>query len=63
MENAKPSSTPMSVSTRLTTGGVEKFENVSLYRSIVGALQYLTITRPYIAFSVNKAYQFIQAPL
>lgn len=34
-----------------------------LYRSIVGALQYVTITRPDIAFSVNKVRQYMQTPL
>ncbi|XP_028093545.1 uncharacterized protein LOC114293626 [Camellia sinensis] len=33
----------------------------SFYRSIVGALQYLTITRPDIAFAVNQACQHMQA--
>ena len=32
------------------------------YRSVVGALQYLTNTRPDIAFVVNKACQFMQHP-
>lgn len=32
------------------------------YRSIVGALQYLTLTRPDISFAVNKVYQFLHKP-
>ncbi|RVW77515.1 Retrovirus-related Pol polyprotein from transposon RE1 [Vitis vinifera] len=34
----------------------------SQYRNIVGALQYCTITRPDISFSVNKLCQFMQSP-
>jgi histone deacetylase 1/2 len=32
------------------------------YRSIVGGLQYLTLTRPDLAFSVNKVCQFLHMP-
>jgi histone deacetylase 1/2 len=32
------------------------------YRSIVGGLQYLTLTRPDLAFSVNKVCQFLHVP-
>jgi histone deacetylase 1/2 len=32
------------------------------YRSIVGALQYLTLTRPDLPFSVNKVCQYLHAP-
>lgn len=34
-----------------------------LYRFVVGALQYITITRPDICFSVNKVCQFLSQPL
>ena len=37
-------------------------ENAQLYRSIVGSLQYVTITRPELAYSVNKVCQFMQRP-
>jgi hypothetical protein len=32
------------------------------YRSIVGALQYLTLIRPDLAFPVNKVCQFLHSP-
>ena len=31
-------------------------------KSIVGALQYVTITRPELAYSVNKVCQYMQTP-
>lgn len=37
-------------------------EEATHYRSIVGGLQYLTITRPDISFAVNKVCQFLQGP-
>lgn len=40
----------------------EKFCDVHLYRSVVGALQYVMLTRPEISYSVNKACQFIHSP-
>jgi hypothetical protein len=33
-----------------------------VYRSIIGGLQYLTLTIPDISFSVNKVCQFLHAP-
>lgn len=38
------------------------FENHSLYRSLIGSLQYVTLTRPEIAFTVNKLSQFLAVP-
>jgi histone deacetylase 1/2 len=32
------------------------------YRSLVGALQYLTLTRPDISYAVNKVCQYLHAP-
>lgn len=59
MVNAKATLTLMSISTRITANGTKKCENSSMYQSIVGALQYLIITRLDIAFNVNKACQFM----
>ncbi|XP_031285992.1 uncharacterized protein LOC116144682 [Pistacia vera] len=38
------------------------FSDPTLYRSLVGSLQYLTITRPDIAHAVNSVSQFLHAP-
>lgn len=38
------------------------FDNITLYRSVIGALQYLTLSRADIAYPVNKLSQFLQSP-
>ncbi|XP_024190212.1 uncharacterized mitochondrial protein AtMg00810-like [Rosa chinensis] len=37
-------------------------QDIAHFRSLVGCLQYLTFTRPDIAYSVNSICQFLQAP-
>ena len=56
----KPVTTPMIVSQRLSSKGAP-FADLTLYRSLVGALQYLTITRPDLTHSVNSVSQFLHA--
>ena len=59
MQNSKPTKTPCYPSTRLLPhDGVSLFDPTE-YRSMVGALQYLTFTRPDLAFSVHQFCQFI----
>jgi hypothetical protein len=64
MSGCKPMSTPMSTSEKLTLheGSQLGSRDTTQYRSIVGVLQYLTLTRPDIAFPVNKVCQFLHAP-
>ena len=62
MTDAKPVSTPMASSTNLSAFDGEPFPDHTLFRSTVGALQYLALTRPDIAFSVNKLSQFMHKP-
>ncbi|KAL5825808.1 hypothetical protein ACOSQ3_021871 [Xanthoceras sorbifolium] len=62
MAAAKPYPTPASGSLKLTISDGAPFFDPSLYRSTIGALQYLTLTRPDIAFVVNKLSQFLKAP-
>jgi histone deacetylase 1/2 len=56
--------TPLSVTEKLSLmdGEVLGTEDSTNYRSIVGALQYLTLTRPDLAFLVNKVCQYLHAP-
>ncbi|XP_042982037.1 uncharacterized protein LOC122311522 isoform X1 [Carya illinoinensis] len=62
MDLAKPVSSPMAFSTRLSLTDGPDFSDPTLYRSTVGSLQYLSLTRPDIAFAVNKICQFMHAP-
>jgi hypothetical protein len=59
---AKPVSTPMAASTTLSCFEGSTITDTTLYRSTVGSLQYLSLTRPDIAFAVNKVSQFMQDP-
>jgi histone deacetylase 1/2 len=64
MHGCKEISTPMLPSDKLSkTVGVQLTDDDAfVYRSTVGALQYLCLTRPDISFAVNKACQFLVAP-
>jgi hypothetical protein len=62
MAAAKPIFTPMVVSPSLSKHVGEPISDPYLFRSIVGALQYVTITRPDIAFVVNRVSQFMHCP-
>jgi hypothetical protein len=46
MLNCNPASTPLDTKAKLSTGDGSPAPDASHYRSIVGALQYLTLTRP-----------------
>jgi hypothetical protein len=64
MQNCKPMHTPLAADEKisLTDGDLLSVEDATSYRSVIGALQYLTLTRPDIFFVVNKVYQFLHAP-
>ncbi|XP_016686857.1 secreted RxLR effector protein 161-like [Gossypium hirsutum] len=63
MEKSSCSPTLMVSTCRLSTHEGSLVENESFFRSIVGALQYVVITRPDFAFSVNKVCQIMHRPL
>jgi histone deacetylase 1/2 len=64
MTQCKPVSSPLSTSEKLSLheGTVLGPKDATNYRSVVGALPYLTLTRPDISFAVNKVCQFLHAP-
>ncbi|KAF5475499.1 hypothetical protein F2P56_007299, partial [Juglans regia] len=59
--DSKSVHTPMVIFQHLTSDG-PAFSDRTLYRSLVGALQYLTTTHPDIAHAVNSVSQFLHAP-
>ena len=61
MIDAKPISTPCVIGQHLSTEG-KLFSDPTMFHSLAGALQYLTITRPDLSFSVNSICQFMHAP-
>lgn len=61
MQDSKHCSTPFAIDIELHFEDNGRFEHLSLNRSIIRALQYLTLTRPDIFFSINKLGQFLQA--
>ena len=59
----KPCNAPMTPNLQLTAEDGELFEDPERYRRLVGKLNYLTVTRPDIAYSVSVVSQFISSPL
>lgn len=62
MLDAKPISTPMVAGLKLAKTGSTFVTDISFYRSVVGSLQYATITRPELSYAVNKVCQFMAQP-
>jgi histone deacetylase 1/2 len=64
MWNCRPVDTPISASEKLSLTDGDKLgeDDSTKYRSVVGALQYLTLTRPDLSFAVNKVCQFLHSP-
>jgi hypothetical protein len=61
MLSCKPIDTLISTS-KATILSDPLFSDVTRFRQIMGALQYLIFTRPDICFAINRACQFMHAP-
>lgn len=62
MLDAKPVTTPMAANPRLTLRSGTKMDSPQEYRTVLGSLQYLSFTRPDIAYAVNRLSQFMHCP-
>ncbi|XP_041009520.1 uncharacterized mitochondrial protein AtMg00810-like [Juglans microcarpa x Juglans regia] len=62
MIDTKPISTPFVIGQHLSAEGT-LFSDPTLFHSLAGALQYLTITRSDLSFSVNSICQYMHAPI
>ncbi|XP_042974837.1 uncharacterized mitochondrial protein AtMg00810-like [Carya illinoinensis] len=62
MLEAKPISFPMASSHSLSAYDSDLFPDTTLFRSIVGSLQYLSLTRPDLEFAINCVCQFMHRP-
>ena len=61
MRDCKPCSTPVDTHAKLSANGVP-VDDPTHYRSIAGALQYLTFTRPDISYAVQQICLFMHDP-
>lgn len=62
MTDCKPVNSPLDLNVKLTLGAGTTLHNPTDYRTLVGGLQYLSLTRLDIAFAVNKLSQFMHHP-
>lgn len=59
---AKPASAPMDPNVKLSATEGEPLLDNTQYRTLIGHLLYLTISRPNLAYPVNCLSQFVSQP-
>ena len=62
MVDSKPEETPCNPNTRFSIHEGDLVSDPHGYRNLVGALHYLTFTRPDISFVVHQVCQYMAAP-
>ena len=62
MANCNPVATPANTKPKASAADGKLIDDATTYRSIAGALQYLTITRPDIAYAVQQVCLHMHAP-
>ncbi|KAJ9567440.1 hypothetical protein OSB04_003406 [Centaurea solstitialis] len=62
MDSCKPAATPVDTQSKLASEPDSSFDDPTTYRSLAGALQYLTFTRPDIAYAVQQICMHMHSP-
>jgi hypothetical protein len=62
LQDSPPMDTPMEVNVKYRHEKGDLLANPTMYRQLVGSLNYLTITRPDISFAIQQVSQFMQTP-
>ena len=62
MLNCKPAATPVDTKAKLSAMDGSPASDAAFYRSIIGALQYLTLTRSKIQYAVQQVCLHMHAP-
>ncbi|KAK9099064.1 hypothetical protein Syun_026109 [Stephania yunnanensis] len=62
MSSCKPSATPVNTKPKVSATASTVFDDPTLYRSLAGALQYLTFTRPDISYAVQQVCLHMHDP-
>ncbi|XP_022007369.1 uncharacterized mitochondrial protein AtMg00810-like [Helianthus annuus] len=62
MDSCKPVATPVDTQTKLSADSGALHDDPTAYRSLAGALQYLTFTRPDISYAVQQVCMHMHSP-
>ncbi|CAL2249462.1 unnamed protein product [Prunus armeniaca] len=62
MDTCRPCTTPCKPHCQLLASEGDSLSDPTIYRSIAGALQYLTFTRPDLCYAVNTVCQYMTQP-
>ncbi|XP_071680010.1 uncharacterized protein [Lolium perenne] len=62
MLNCKPASTPVDTKAKVSAVEGSPVSDAAFYRFVVGGLQYLTLTRPYLQYVVQQVCLHMHAP-
>jgi hypothetical protein len=62
MLSCNPITTPVDTRSKFSATDGARFSDPSLYRSLAGALQYLTLTRPDLTYAVQQVCLFMHDP-